>query len=186
LQPSSGIIIWWIPHVLVRKISGTMILRDAGNRVSLRLACARKYFHVSYRDVRLGVACRFTGYMDILTHKLLTPSTLTVADQTGRAEPARGSSENQKQTRGGRNRGALVNFAWPSTLLTVECAAATLQKRNQSRRPLVVNGNLTVRAGYTLSHQVEDRVLALVPLIAKVLVHVEPEVELLNPSQSDM
>jgi cytochrome c2 len=25
-----------------------MILRDAGNRVSLRLACARKYFHVSY------------------------------------------------------------------------------------------------------------------------------------------
>jgi divalent metal cation (Fe/Co/Zn/Cd) transporter len=51
---------------------------------------------------------------------------------------------------------------------------------------VVVDGNLTVRAGHTLSHQVEDRVLAEVPRIAKVLVHVEPEEELLKPSESDM
>ena len=51
---------------------------------------------------------------------------------------------------------------------------------------VVVNGNLTVRSGHAISHKVEDRVLAEVGRVAKVLVHVEPEEELFNPSHSEM
>lgn len=51
---------------------------------------------------------------------------------------------------------------------------------------VVVNGNLTVRAGHAISHKVEDRVLAEVSRVARVLVHMEPEEELFNPSHSEM
>ena len=51
---------------------------------------------------------------------------------------------------------------------------------------VIVNGDITVRAGHAISHVVEDRVLASVVRVAKVLVHIEPEEELLNPSHSDM
>ncbi len=51
---------------------------------------------------------------------------------------------------------------------------------------VVVNGDITVRAGHAISHVVEDRVLAAVQRVAKVLVHIEPEEELLNPSHSEM
>ena len=45
---------------------------------------------------------------------------------------------------------------------------------------VVVGGNLSVRAGHTISHEVEDRVRAQVDRVAKVLVHIEPEEELLK------
>lgn len=51
---------------------------------------------------------------------------------------------------------------------------------------VIVNGDLTVRSGHAISHRVEDRVLAKVDRVAKVLVHIEPEEELMNPSHSDM
>jgi len=51
---------------------------------------------------------------------------------------------------------------------------------------VAVNGNLTVRAGHAISHRVEDRVLAEVSRVERVLVHIEPEEELLNPSHSAM
>ena len=51
---------------------------------------------------------------------------------------------------------------------------------------VVVNGDITVRSGHAISHVVEDRILADVDHVAKVLVHIEPEEELLNPSHSDM
>jgi cation diffusion facilitator family transporter len=51
---------------------------------------------------------------------------------------------------------------------------------------VIVNGDITVRSGHAISHVVEDRVLASVVRVAKVLVHIEPEEELLNPSHSDM
>jgi cation diffusion facilitator family transporter len=51
---------------------------------------------------------------------------------------------------------------------------------------VVVNGNLSVRSGHNISHLVEDRVLAEVSRVAKVLVHVEPEEELFEPSTSQM
>ncbi len=51
---------------------------------------------------------------------------------------------------------------------------------------VVVDGNLSVRSGHVISHRVEDRVLAQVTRVAKVLVHIEPEEELLNPSHSEM
>ncbi len=51
---------------------------------------------------------------------------------------------------------------------------------------VVVSGDITVRDGHAISHVVEDSILADVQRVAKVLVHIEPEEELLNPSHSDM
>jgi divalent metal cation (Fe/Co/Zn/Cd) transporter len=50
----------------------------------------------------------------------------------------------------------------------------------------VVNGDLSVRAGHTISHDVENCVLAEVNRVAKVLVHIEPEEELLFPNNDQM
>ena len=47
---------------------------------------------------------------------------------------------------------------------------------------IVVEGTLTVRKGHNIAHDVEDAVLRQVPQITEVLVHVEPEEELLTPS----
>ncbi|MGB9291440.1 MAG: cation diffusion facilitator family transporter [Terracidiphilus sp.] len=47
---------------------------------------------------------------------------------------------------------------------------------------IVVEGTLTVRQGHNIAHDVEDAVLQRVPRITEVLVHVEPEEELLAPS----
>jgi cation diffusion facilitator family transporter len=47
---------------------------------------------------------------------------------------------------------------------------------------IVVEGTLAVRQGQNIAHDVEDAVLERVPQIAEVLVHVEPEEELLTPS----
>jgi cation diffusion facilitator family transporter len=47
---------------------------------------------------------------------------------------------------------------------------------------IVVEGAVTVRQGHNIAHDVEDAVLQQVPQIAEVLVHVEPEEELLDSS----
>ena len=46
--------------------------------------------------------------------------------------------------------------------------------------PVIVDGTLTVREGHLLSHKVEDEVLRVLPQVAEVLVHVEPEEKLQN------
>ena len=51
---------------------------------------------------------------------------------------------------------------------------------------VVVRGELTVRSGHSISHDVEDCVRAKVYRVSKVLVHVEPEEELLQPNNSQM
>jgi cation diffusion facilitator family transporter len=51
---------------------------------------------------------------------------------------------------------------------------------------VIVDGDITVRSGHAISHRVEDRILDSVNRVAKVLVHIEPEEELLNPSHSEM
>ena len=43
---------------------------------------------------------------------------------------------------------------------------------------VVVEGEMTVRDGHLLSHKVEDEVRRMLPQVAEVLVHVEPEEEL--------
>jgi cation diffusion facilitator family transporter len=43
---------------------------------------------------------------------------------------------------------------------------------------IVVPGEMSVREGHRLSHQVEGEVLRALPQVAEVLVHVEPEEEL--------
>jgi cation diffusion facilitator family transporter len=51
---------------------------------------------------------------------------------------------------------------------------------------VVVKGDLTVRSGHLISHKVEDRILEKVDRVAKVLVHIEPEEELLRPTHDQM
>lgn len=43
---------------------------------------------------------------------------------------------------------------------------------------VVVSGDLTVREGHRIAHQVENRVLERVPRVSAVMVHIEPEEEL--------
>ena len=43
---------------------------------------------------------------------------------------------------------------------------------------IVVHGEITVREAHLLSHKVEDEVRRVLPQVAEVLVHVEPEEEL--------
>jgi len=45
---------------------------------------------------------------------------------------------------------------------------------------IVVNGDLSVRQGHMIAHEVEDQVLNGLPQVVEVLVHVEPEEELLE------
>ena len=47
---------------------------------------------------------------------------------------------------------------------------------------IVVDGSMTVRRVYSIAHDAEDAVLQRLPQIEEVLVHVEPEEELLTPS----
>jgi len=51
---------------------------------------------------------------------------------------------------------------------------------------VVVKGEITVRSGHMISHAVEDRVLADVDRVAKVLVHIEPEEELQKSNHDGM
>ncbi|MFT4114534.1 cation diffusion facilitator family transporter [Silvibacterium sp.] len=51
---------------------------------------------------------------------------------------------------------------------------------------VVVKGDLSVRTGHKISHEVEDQIRARVDRVANVLVHIEPEEELLLPSRSQM
>ncbi len=51
---------------------------------------------------------------------------------------------------------------------------------------VVVNGDLSVRSGHLISHAVENCVLARVDRVSKVLVHIEPEEELLFPNNDQM
>jgi cation diffusion facilitator family transporter len=50
---------------------------------------------------------------------------------------------------------------------------------------IVVNGDLSVRQGHTIAHDVENQVLDGLPKVAEVLVHVEPQEELSKKSGSD-
>jgi len=43
---------------------------------------------------------------------------------------------------------------------------------------IVVDGGLSVRDGHHIAHQVEDKILKALPAVSEVLVHVEPEEEL--------
>jgi divalent metal cation (Fe/Co/Zn/Cd) transporter len=43
---------------------------------------------------------------------------------------------------------------------------------------VVVNGNLSVRRGHGIAHQVEEKILRTLPEVAEVLAHIEPEEEL--------
>lgn len=47
---------------------------------------------------------------------------------------------------------------------------------------VVVNGDLSVRQGHKIAHEVEDQVLDRLPQVIEVLVHVEPQKELIESS----
>jgi cation diffusion facilitator family transporter len=49
---------------------------------------------------------------------------------------------------------------------------------------VVVRGDLTVREGHRIAHEVEDRVLDRVGKVSEVMVHIEPEEELLGEAEN--
>jgi cation diffusion facilitator family transporter len=51
---------------------------------------------------------------------------------------------------------------------------------------VVTRGDISVRTGHAISHEVEARVRAEVDRVAKVLVHIEPEEELLKPPDTEV
>jgi divalent metal cation (Fe/Co/Zn/Cd) transporter len=51
---------------------------------------------------------------------------------------------------------------------------------------VVVKGNLSVREGHKIAHQVKATVLKEMPQISEVLVHIEPEEELLDVSNTSV
>ncbi|HXN64083.1 MAG TPA: cation diffusion facilitator family transporter [Candidatus Acidoferrales bacterium] len=51
---------------------------------------------------------------------------------------------------------------------------------------IVVRGDLSVRQGHGIAHQVEDEVLKGLPQVAEVLVHVEPEEELIAKADTEL
>ena len=51
---------------------------------------------------------------------------------------------------------------------------------------VVVQGNLSVREGHKIAHQVKATVLKEMPQISEVLVHIEPEEELLNQTDASI
>ena len=76
--------------------------------------------------------------------------------------------------------------AVPGVMGLEKCFVRKVGFRYYVELHVVVGGNLSVRAGHTISHEVEDRVRAEVDRVAKVLVHIEPEEELLKPADSEV
>jgi len=76
--------------------------------------------------------------------------------------------------------------AVPGVIGLEKCFVRKVGFRYYVELHVVVGGSLSVRAGHTISHEVEDHVRAEVDRVAKVLVHVEPEEELLKPPTSEV
>jgi cation diffusion facilitator family transporter len=73
-----------------------------------------------------------------------------------------------------------VAAAVPGVMGLEKCQVRKVGFRYYVDLHVIVDGNLTVRQGHKIAHTVEDAVLASVPRVAEVLVHVEPEEELLH------
>jgi divalent metal cation (Fe/Co/Zn/Cd) transporter len=70
----------------------------------------------------------------------------------------------------------------PGVVGLEKCHARKMGFRYYVDLHVVVDGSLTVRQGHKIAHDVEDSVLQQVPTVAEVLVHIEPEEELLTPA----
>jgi len=76
--------------------------------------------------------------------------------------------------------------AVPGVIGLEKCFVRKVGFRYYVELHVVVGGSLSVRAGHTISHEVEDRVRAEVDRVANVLVHIEPEEELLKPVDTEV
>jgi cation diffusion facilitator family transporter len=68
----------------------------------------------------------------------------------------------------------------PGVLGTDKCYVRKMGFRYYVDLHLVVHGEWTVRRGHALSHQVESLIRKEIPDVAEVLIHIEPEEELLR------
>jgi cation diffusion facilitator family transporter len=68
----------------------------------------------------------------------------------------------------------------PSVIGLEKCFVRKVGFRYYVDLHVVVQGDLTVREGHRIAHEVEDRVLERVRKISAVMVHIEPEEELLG------
>jgi cation diffusion facilitator family transporter len=72
-----------------------------------------------------------------------------------------------------------VAKAVPSVIGLEKCFVRKVGFRYYVDLHVVVRGDLTVREGHSIAHQVENRVLERVSPVSAVMVHIEPEEELL-------
>ncbi|MGD1098490.1 MAG: cation diffusion facilitator family transporter [Bryobacteraceae bacterium] len=79
-----------------------------------------------------------------------------------------------------------VATAVPGVIGLDKCFVRKVGFRYYVELHVVTRGDITVRTGHGISHQVEDRVRADVDRVAKVLVHIEPEEELLKAPDNDV
>jgi len=63
----------------------------------------------------------------------------------------------------------------PGVVALEKCFVRKVGFRHYVDLHVVVDGNLTVREGHAIAHEVENSILKEIPRIAEVLVHVEPE-----------
>lgn len=73
-----------------------------------------------------------------------------------------------------------VARAVPAVLGLEKCFVRKVGFRYYVDLHVVVRGDLTVREGHNIAHDVEDRVLERVARVSAVMVHIEPEEELLR------
>jgi cation diffusion facilitator family transporter len=68
-----------------------------------------------------------------------------------------------------------VAAAVPGVAGLEKCFVRKVGFRHYVDLHVIVDGNLTVRQGHAIAHEVKDSILQQIPRIAEVLVHVEPE-----------
>jgi cation diffusion facilitator family transporter len=72
----------------------------------------------------------------------------------------------------------------PSVIGLEKCFVRKVGFRYYVDLHVVVRGDLTVREGHRIAHEVEDRVLDRVGKVSEVMVHIEPEEELLRNAEN--
>jgi divalent metal cation (Fe/Co/Zn/Cd) transporter len=72
----------------------------------------------------------------------------------------------------------------PGVMGLEKCQVRKVGFRYYVELHVIVHGDLTVRQGHQIAHMVEDTTLQSVSRVAEVLIHVEPEEELLHISRN--
>jgi divalent metal cation (Fe/Co/Zn/Cd) transporter len=77
-------------------------------------------------------------------------------------------------------RARILASSIPNVLGTEKCFVRKVGFSFYIDMHVVVHGNMTVRAGHDTAHAVKNQILGELPQVAEVLIHIEPEEELIR------